>query len=145
MQVNDEPLKHIRRRQLPWRDSGITECGRLASEFPERVIFTDAVDVLILQYGVQRSAFLLCITCFERWQTGAYYWRGNKGLFGTLEREGQNNRALADVNLDLAALAKLVEAHPSEFLQIRAAIAAGITPEEFAALEQVKARTGGDA
>lgn len=115
-----EPVDHILRPQLPWRDSAaITECGYDASkvqtltrhEFFER----------LKEFGQQRTAMLTCMTCSDtakNWGT----WEDDPRR--ALEREikwewGLGYRAREDrgqlLRDELMAVAALVEAHREEF------------------------------
>lgn len=68
-EINDAPLKHIRRHPLPWRDSGLSECGRAATSFaPEILLTAEDADALIKKHGPKRAAFLLCMTCLDRFR-----------------------------------------------------------------------------
>ena len=109
----DQPLKHIRRPQIPWRNSRVTECGRAVAEFRPDVVL-DRADALALvtKYGKQRAAFLLCMTCMT---TCNQYPDWHEDPAGALAREfysGRRDPALSD---ELRALEALVDAHREEF------------------------------
>jgi hypothetical protein len=123
-----EPVDHILRPRLPWRDAdapAITECGQDASKGKTitRHQFFDRQKNL----GKQRAAMLTCMTCsgtVQRWGTwdddprlaigrevewersGPYYARG--------EAVARNERGqrLRD---ELLAIAALIETHREEF------------------------------
>ena len=115
-----EPVDHILRPSLPWRnDGGITECGYDASKVKAvtRTEFFQRVKDL----GQQRTAILTCMTCSataRRWKTWeedprqamereiAWEWGG-----GYRERTDRGER-LKD---ELIAIAVLIEAHREEF------------------------------
>jgi len=60
-----QPLDHIQRPLLPWRDASdsITECGHDASKVPTitRKEFFDR----LTEYGQQRTALFTCMTCSD--------------------------------------------------------------------------------
>jgi hypothetical protein len=114
-----EPVDHILRPQLPWRDApSITECGYDASKVKTltRSEFFDRLKEL----GKQRSAMLTCMTCAEtatRWGT----WEDDPRA--VLERElqweyrwrrtSERGQRLHD---ELLAIAALIAEHKDEFL-----------------------------
>lgn len=118
-----EPVDHILRPRLPWRDSDegpITECGYDASKVKtlSRAEFQQREKDL----GKQRTAMLTCMTCADtarrwgtweddprlamqreiEWERGSAYWRG---------RDDRGQR-LKD---ELLAIAALISAHQDEF------------------------------
>jgi hypothetical protein len=119
-----EPVDHILRPRLPWRDpdeGAITECGYDASKVKTltRAEFFQRVKDL----GKQRTAMLTCMTCSDtagRWGT----WDDDPRL--ALQREiewerghaywsrspDKNGHRLKD---ELTAIAGLIEAHRDEF------------------------------
>lgn len=114
-----EPVDHIVRPLLPWRDAraAITECGYDASKV--KAISRDQYRQRVKEFGRQRTAMLTCMTCAEtaeRWGTWADDPRQS------LEREinwesvrWRNDRGnrLRD---ELLAIEALIDAHKDEFL-----------------------------
>jgi hypothetical protein len=118
-----EPVDHILRPQLPWRDgdAAITECGFDATKVKTltREEFTQRVKDL----GKQRTAMFTCMTCSDtaarwgrwgddprlalqreiEWERGQNYWARSR------EDRGQRLRD------ELEAIATLVESHRDEF------------------------------
>lgn len=123
-----EPVDHILRPRLPWRDAdapAITECGHNAAKtqtITREEFFSRQHDL-----GKQRTAMMTCMTCsgtVQRWGTweddprlaigrevewersGPYYARG--------EAKARNERGqrLKD---ELLAIAALIESHREEF------------------------------
>ena len=118
-----EPVDHILRPRLPWRQHGenaITECGYDASKvktLTRAEFFQRQKDL-----GQQRTAMLTCMTCSDtarrwgtwdddprlavhreiEWERGGYYYRA---------RDDRGQR-LKD---ELLAIASLIEAHRDEF------------------------------
>lgn len=116
-----DPVDHIVRPQLPWRsgEAAITECGYDATKVqsvPREEHFQRLKDL-----GKQRTAMITCITCAqtaERWPT----WGEDPRK--ALEREiswehawGQRDRGNRLLD-ELLAIAKLVETHGDEFLEL---------------------------
>ena len=63
--LNPEPLRrdHVRRPPLPWRPGeDITECGRLVADV-DTVIEPDQLVWRKRNWGAQRTAFTVCMTC----------------------------------------------------------------------------------
>lgn len=116
-----EPVDHIARPQLPWRDGGpaITECGYDASKV--KTLSRAEFFQRLKEFGQQRSAMLTCMTCSDtakRWKT----W--DEDPRQALQREitwewGGGYRASADRGVrlrdELVAIAALIEAHREEF------------------------------
>jgi hypothetical protein len=112
-----EPVDHILRPRLPWRDGdGITECGYDASKVKTltRAEFFERVKEL----GQQRTAMLTCMTCSDtakRWGT----WDDDprKALEREIQWECQWRRDDRGVRLrdELLAIAALVDLHREEF------------------------------
>jgi hypothetical protein len=114
-----DPVDHIARPALPWRDETRTECGKDASKVAS-VITRDAALAKVKKQGKQRAALSTCMTC---WST-AESWRGwdespsevlareTKGL--RWFNEGPTGQA-AKLDAELRAIAALVEAHREEF------------------------------
>lgn len=111
-----EPIDHIRRPLLPWRDSAPTECGRDDGAAITREEYFSRLK----EYGQRRTAIMTCSTCAStaerwksweqdprealgreiEWETGR--WRSKLAEAGPLERE-------------LIAIAALIEKHRDEF------------------------------
>lgn len=113
-----QPVDHILRPALPWRDQAImTECGYDASKVSS--ITRGAYFKRKKDLGVQRAAMITCMTCSQtatRWQTWEQDPRKALGReiewearCGYLENRGQK---LKD---ELTAIAALIEAHKDEF------------------------------
>lgn len=64
-----EPVDHILRPQLPWRDDpGMTECGYDASKVA--TLTRDQYRDRVKDFGRHRAAMMTCMTCsgtYERW------------------------------------------------------------------------------
>ena len=114
-----EPVDHIHRPQLPWRNAGgLTECGYNAEKVPtiSREEYLDRVKNL----GRQRTAMLTCITCSDtasRWSA----WEDDprQAMQRELEWEGgrwsRRNDHGCRLRDELLAIAALIEAHREEF------------------------------
>lgn len=114
-----EPVDHIIRPSLPWRqDIGITECGYDASKVKAvtRVEFFRRRKDL----GQQRCAMLMCMTCSDtasRWET----WEKDprQAMSREIQWERGEWRPRTDrgtrLHDELVAIAALIEAHQTEF------------------------------
>lgn len=119
-----EPVDHIERPRLPWRDPSapvVTECGYDATKV--KTLTRDEFFQREKDLGKQRTAMLTCMTCADtarrwgrwpddprlalqreiEWERGGAYW--------ARAREDRGQR-LKD---ELLAIASLIEAHREEF------------------------------
>lgn len=123
-----EPVDHILRPQLPWRDEQpMTECGYDSAKVP--TLTREQYTARLRDLGQQRAAMLTCMTCantFQRWS----HWEGDprKALGREIEWETgggmyrpRNDRGYR-LHDELLAIADLVAAHPGEFALSVAAI-----------------------
>lgn len=113
-----EPVDHILRPQLPWRDPAagtITECGYGASKVA--TLTSAAYFQRLKDYGQQRTAMMTCMTCSStaaRWGT----WDDDprQAIQREIEWEcryrRERGRLLAD---ELIVIADLIAAHREEF------------------------------
>lgn len=108
--TDQEPLAHVRRPDLPWRTSRMTECGRPTADVKKFIDRAEALE-LIAKHGKQRAAFLLCMMCLT---TCKQYPAWEDDPTRALQREffGRADPALDD---ELRALGALVAAHRDEF------------------------------
>jgi hypothetical protein len=112
-----EPVDHILRPQLPWRvDATVTECGFDATKVT--TLSRDQYFARLKDYGQQRTAMLTCMTCAQtaaRWGTWADDPRKaveREIQWETAWRRDERGQLLRD---ELAAIAKLIDAHKDEF------------------------------
>jgi len=120
----DEPIAHIARSPLPWRDpaDNDTECGKPVSGFAKVIPWGEAV-WLVKKHGMQRAAFLLCMTCCET--ANRYGWRirartrENEQLTfaeSPTERIGREfGKRREQMDAELRAMGELVARHREEF------------------------------
>lgn len=115
-----EPVDHIIRPQLPWRQTGaMTECGYDAAKV--KAITREEFSQRLKDLGRQRTAMLTCMTCADtssRWQTWEQdprlalgreiTWETGGGYRGFTER----GERLKD---ELLAVADLIAADPDKF------------------------------
>ena len=112
-----EPVDHILRPQLPWRDhGGITECGYDGSKV--KIITRAEYIERRKELGQQRTAMFTCMTCAEtatRWGT----WEADprKALEREIHWETGWAREDRGIRLrdELLAIAELIENHRDEF------------------------------
>lgn len=118
-----EPVDHILRSRLPWRDPNdtpITECGYDASKV--KTITRDEFFRREKELGRQRCALLTCMTCgdtVKRWGTWDKDPRLAMGREIEWERGGQYWSSREDrgqrLKDELTVIASLIEAHRAEF------------------------------
>lgn len=115
-----EPVDHILRPLLPWRESqAITECGYNASKV--KALTRDEYFQRRKDLGQQRCAMLTCMTCSQTAERHATWeddlraalmreilWEGYNWLYN----KDRNGTRLRD---ELLSVAALIEAHRDEF------------------------------
>lgn len=117
-----EPVDHILRSPLPWRDSStqITECGCDPAQV--RAITRDEYLSRVKEMGPQRASLFTCMTCAstaDRWST----WDQDPRLVLYREIEWERGGAYYHERTDrgqalkdeLLAIADLIAAHREEF------------------------------
>lgn len=133
----DEPLRHILRTALPWRDTDTlhTVCGRPSSQYaPELVLTFDEARREAKRLGRQRTAMLFCMTCANRAGTWAKW---DDDPVARMARECEKYGAMGrgkDTSLverELRAIGLLIEAHREEFDQLVADLAGVTTMAEL--------------
>ena len=113
-----EPISHIARAVLPWRDASDndTECGKPVTEFARVVTFEEA-SALWKKHGQQRAAFILCMTCVST----AQRWSPRHAAHLTFEGEPTERisrefgKRREQMDRELRAMAELVTRHRDEF------------------------------
>lgn len=114
-----EPLTHIARPPLPWRDSGLTICGRAVTEYAEgRVISLKDAFAVAKRLGQQRFAMTHCMTCSNMvrgWAT----WEADPVMRFQRELVAERGRLppgqMSIQHAELRAIADLILAHRDEF------------------------------
>jgi len=148
--VADEPLAHVLRAALPWRDGPVlTECGKLPDAGMPVLTVTEFA-AKVKREGKQRSALLTCMTC---WSTAATRQGVSWGAdpVGVMAREvGWARTLMPGVIRDdptarlfrdeLLAIAELISRHREEFDGLVAEIA--VTPRLGDRRRQGKRRAG---
>lgn len=112
------------REPLPWREESMTECGRPVNDVGG-CITRDQLKQRIKEYGQQRTAFTVCMTC---WNTGSRHQPWDIAPASMIWREAnRTGRSLGERHVgtpkpehyqlthELHAAAKLIEAHREEF------------------------------
>lgn len=129
-----EPLTHIARPPLPWRESGLTICGHPVSQFGDGLV-TNLADAhaAARRLGKQRFAMTHCMTCasnVSRWAT----WENDPAArmareIGYLGMTKQEPVIVAE----LRAIALLIERHRDDFDELVEAHASGgvVTMQEL--------------
>lgn len=120
---------HVLRARPPWYAGKITECGRLVTDDPGMdTITAEQLSWRIKREGQQRTAFTVCMTC---WNTATYrqpyadMWATHPAelLARELRRPMPFDRddpaigvaARAQRDAELHAIALLIEAHRTEY------------------------------
>lgn len=116
-----EPIDHILRPRLPWRDDRLTECG-LDAQGMQNVVERGAYLQRKKEMGQQRCALFHCMTCMQtvqRWPTWAEDPR--RALAREIEWERPEYFRYGDpkrgdrLRRELDAIAVLLERHAEEF------------------------------
>lgn len=114
--MNDEPLKHIARTPLPWRESGKTVCGKPISQYVKGLVLSlEEAFALSRRLGAQRFALTHCMTCAHN----ANRWtRWEDSPVARMEREvtgGAFGKRESILEHELRSIADLIAAHREEF------------------------------
>lgn len=111
-----EPLKHIARTPLPWRESGKTVCGKLIAQYADGLVMSlEDAAAMSRSMGKQRFALVICMTCAHnanRWTR----WEDNP--VARMEREvtgGAFGKREPIFDHELRSIADLIAAHREEF------------------------------
>lgn len=112
-----EPVDHIRRPTLPWRDTpAMTECGMNADSV--KTLTREEFFVRLKDFGSKRTAILTCMTCAETakrhgtWNDDPRLAMQREIAWETPWRGSDRGELLRD---ELLAIAALIEAHREEF------------------------------
>lgn len=112
-----QPVDHILRPQLPWRESpGITECGLDASKIS--TLTREQYFDRLKEMGQQRCSLFTCMTCADtarrwgRWEDDPRKALEREIAWETGYRRGKKEIKLLD---ELTAISALIGAHPEEF------------------------------
>lgn len=118
--MSDEPLDHVAREPLPWRDreEGLTECGRPLKSCQSLTL--EQMREKVKAQGERRASLSSCMTCWETSRRYEYQreWRKNvHPIFQAVQREIERVKIEHSVRLgrEFHALALLAEAHREEF------------------------------
>lgn len=117
--MTDEPLTHVKRTQLPWRDDeGLTECGREAIKYPS--ITRDEAVARHKKLGMQRFAMVMCMTCIDKANV-RYKAGSDQDFLEALSREIRRVQWMTEEDArkrlvdEFDAIVKLISAHRDEF------------------------------
>lgn len=109
----DPPRDHVRRPDLPWRVSRLTECGRDVNDV-KALITRDELLARLRKDGRVRVAFTVCMTCWQtatRWKTFAQDPVDAIRREVYLPREGLEEQ----LRIELRGLAALADKYHDEF------------------------------
>lgn len=129
----EERRDHVIRARLPWRTDDLTECGRALDDVATHIT-REQLLWRIKQDGQQRTAFTICITCWQTsnshsratWETQPSEMlaresrRGRSGIvYYEYQRDGRppTGPHVDRLSAELHAMAALIEAHREEFDQ----------------------------
>jgi len=124
--VADEPLTHIARPPLPWRESDKTICGHPVSQYVDGLVINVAdAHAAVRRLGKQRFALTHCMTCAHNvgnWST----WEDDPRarMARELDHLGMT-KAEPVIEHELRAIALLIEAHRGEFDDLVQSYASG--------------------
>lgn len=104
-------LDHVRRPDLPWRRSQLTECGRALNDV-NRYIERDELLKRLADWGKQRTSLHTCMTC---WETSSRWPVFETDPVKALSREFYGGRADPRFAAELRALAALAGEYADEF------------------------------
>jgi len=111
-------VQHIVRPNLPWRTKEhLTECGRAADD---TALTRDEAVRKVAREGQQRAAMSTCMTC---WSTAERHPGWERSPSAVLDRwidksrfwYGRRNESPTVLDIELQAIAALIEAHREEF------------------------------
>jgi len=124
--VSDEPLTHIGRTSLPWREATKTVCGRLIADYADGLVVTLAdAQAMQKRLGKQRFALAICMTCAHNVGNWAEW---DSHPIARMEREVTGGRwGSPDPVLvaELRAIAALIDQHREDFDAMVAAYVSG--------------------
>lgn len=111
-----EPVEHVLRSPLPWRDKPVSECG---IEHPEHSVTHDELKQRGRQREQKRSGATICAACLD---TARRWPAFERDPIGRMSRELQTSGARSCrkrreslLHAELWALAELVRRHREEF------------------------------
>lgn len=112
----DEPLTHITRTALPWREATKTVCGHPVAQYPAGLV-VNLADARVMQrrLGKQRFALAICMTCAHN---VGHWVEWDENPIGRMEREvtgGAFGKREPVLEAELRAIAALIELHREEF------------------------------
>jgi len=114
--MSDQPLTHITRTPLPWREATKTVCGRPVTQYAVALVINRADAIAMSRrLGQQRFALVICMTCahnHSRWVE----W--DESPVHRMEREvtgGAFGKREPELEAELRAIAALIVGHREEF------------------------------
>lgn len=116
-----DPVDHIVREPLPWREPEVTHCGRSLAE-TKQVTTREQAWAMVRDLGKKRAAYALCMTCLETAHRNPTW---EESPMGRLRRDVAPLFPRDDgLTLELRAIAILIEAHRAEFDELVAGLGA---------------------
>lgn len=114
--MTSEPLTHVARTSLPWRDADRTVCGHPISQYAEGLVLNLAdARAMARRLGQQRFALVICMTCANnagRWAE----WDDNPLMRMEREVTGGGFRKIDEqIVHELRAIGLLIMHHREEF------------------------------
>jgi hypothetical protein len=122
--VPDEPLDHVLRAALPWRDGPVlTECGKLPADGMPVLTVPEFV-AKVKRQGQQRASMSTCMTCWNTAQRHHTSWDADP--VAVISREAGWARTWSPgvirddptarlFHTELLAIAELISRHRDEF------------------------------
>lgn len=127
--MSEEPLTHIARTPLPWRDATKTVCGHPVSQYADGLVLNLAdAQAMLRRLGKQRMALVTCMTCAHNI---GHWAEWDRDPVGRMEREcsgGGYRRQEPMIEGELRAIAELIRLHRDEFDELVTAFTTGDVP-----------------
>lgn len=132
--MGTQPLDHVIRAALPWRTGELTECGRELADVAS-AITNEQLLARIKEHGKQRTAFTVCITCWNTASSNRHdTWEVDP--IGVIGREADRcgmyriyvsqSPERDQLTAELRAIEALIAAHRDEFDQYIAGLAESV-------------------
>lgn len=152
-----ERRDHVIRARLPWRTDDLTECGRPVEDVGS-TITREQLRWRLKQYGQQRTAFTVCMTCWGVARSEDVWETNPTGMISRDMRRGRGAIVYYDyqrpvdgvpqqptgphvdrLSVELHAIAEMIAAHRDEFDQrVQAATQAALFADRRRRAEKAK-------
>lgn len=111
-----EPLTHIARPPLPWRDPRLTICGQPVAQYRAGLVMAyDDAPAVSRRLGRQRFALTHCMTCAGNWSHWSTWETDPRARLARELGYLGMTKTDAIVVAELRAIAVLIEEHRADF------------------------------